>query len=172
MAGSSAHGQVPEERIPVTLSERLQNDLTRAMRERDELRLEALRMAVSAVYNAEKSAGRALSDDELMPVLSRELKARRESVEAFAAAGRAAVAARERAKLEVISEYLPSPLSEAEIETLVREAIDAMGATSPRDMGKVMGALMPKVQGRAEGKLVSSTVARELARRDLSQHGH
>ncbi len=162
----------PEERYPVTLSERLQSDLTRAMRERDELRLEALRMAVAAVYNAEKSAGRQLSDQELMPVLSREIKSRRESAEAFAAAGRADAAEREQAKLEIITAYMPEQLSEDEVATLVRETIDQVGATSPRDMGRVMGALMPRVQGRAEGKQVSTIAARELARRDLAEHGH
>lgn len=142
------------------------------MRERDELRLEALRMAVAAVYNAEKSAGRRLSDDELTPVLKRELKARRESVEAYAGAGRAELAAREQAKLEIISDYMPEQLSEAELERLAREAIDETGATSPRELGKVMSTLMPRTQGRADGKLVSSIVARELARRDLTEHGH
>ena len=142
------------------------------MRERDELRLEALRMAVAAVYNAEKSAGRPLSDEELTPILKRELKARRESVEAYAGAGRAELAAREQAKLEVISEYMPEQLSQAEVERLSREAIEQTGAISPRDMGKVMAALMPRLQGRAEGKVVSSIVARELARRELAEHGH
>ena len=156
----------------MTLSDRLQADLTRAMRERDELRLEALRMAVAAVYNAEKSAGRRLSDDELLPILKRELKARRESVEAYAGAGRSELAAREQSKLEVISEYMPEQLSEEELERLVGEAIGQAGAVSPREMGRVMAALMPRVQGRADGKLVSSIVARELARRDLAEHGH
>ena len=142
------------------------------MRERDELRLEALRMAVAAVYNAEKSAGRQLSDEELTPILKRELKARRESVEAYAGAGRAELAAREQAKLEVISQYMPEQLAEAEVELLAREAIDQAGAISPREMGKVMAALMPRIKGRADGKLVSSVVARELARRDLAEHGH
>jgi uncharacterized protein len=142
------------------------------MRERDELRLEALRMAIAAVYNAEKSAGRSLSDEELLPIFSRELKARRESIEAFGAAGRTDLAAREQAKLEVISEYMPEQLPAEDVERLVREAIDQTGASSPRDMGRVMGALMPRLQGRAEGKLVSSMVARELARRDLAGHGH
>lgn len=142
------------------------------MRERDELRLEALRMAVAAVYNAEKSAGRQLSDDELLPTLKRELKARRESVEAYEGAGRGELAAREQAKLEVISAYMPQQLPEGEVEALVRQAIEQTGASSPREMGKVMGAVMPSVQGRADGKLVSSIVARELARRDLAGHGH
>lgn len=163
----------PEERpIPVTLSDRLQADLTRAMRERDELRLEALRMAVSAVYNAEKAAGRRLSDEELLPVLRREIKARRESVEVFSEAGRGDAAEREQAKLDVISAYMPEQLAEDEIERLTREAIDETGVTSPRDMGRVMGVLMPRLGGRADGKLVSAAVARELARRDLAEHGH
>jgi uncharacterized protein len=156
----------------VTLSDKLQADMTRAMRERDELRLEALRMAAAAVYNAEKSAGRQLSDEELTPVLKRENKPRRESVEAFAGAGRAQVPQREQAKLDIIAAYMPEQLAEDEVERLVREAIDQAGATSPRDMGKVMGTLMPRIAGRADGKLVSSIVARELARRDLAEHGH
>ncbi len=156
----------------MTFSERLQVDLTRAMRERDELRLEALRMAIAAVYNAEKSAGRSLSEQELIPILSREMKARRESIDAFGAAGRTDLAAREQSKLEVISEYMPEQLPQEEVERLVSEAIVHTEASSPRDMGRVMGALMPKVQGRADGKLVSSMVARELARRDLAGHGH
>jgi uncharacterized protein len=156
----------------VTLSNRLQADLTHAMRERDELRLEALRMAVAAVYNAEKSAGRSLSDHELLPILKREIKARRESAEAFAAAGRDDVAEREQAKLEVLAAYMPEQLAEDDIELLVREALDQTGATSPRDMGKVMSTLMPRVAGRADGKVVSAVVARELAGRDLAEHGH
>jgi uncharacterized protein len=156
----------------VTLTDRLQTDMTNAMRERDEVRLEALRMAIAAAYNAEKAAGRALTDQEVLGVLSRELKARRESLEAFTAADRTDAAAREQAKIEILSAYLPEQLSESELEQMASEAIDASGATSPRDMGRVMGALMPRVQGRADGKLVSSTVARLLAQRDLVEHGH
>lgn len=142
------------------------------MRERDELRLEALRMAVSAAYNAEKAAGRRLTDDELLPVLKREIKARRESVEAFAGAGRDDAAEREQAKLDVISAYMPEQLAEDEVERLAREVIDETGATSPREMGRVMSVLMPRLGGRADGKVVSAVVARELARRDLAEHGH
>lgn len=156
----------------MTLYERLHNDLTRAMRDRDELRRDALRMAIAAAQNAEKAARRPLSEEEVVAVLSRELKSRRESLEAFAAAGRADAAAREQAKLEVISEYMPEQLGEEELEKRVREAIDRTGAISPRDMGRVMAALMPTLHGRAEGRLVSSIVARELARRELAEHGH
>jgi uncharacterized protein len=140
------------------------------MRERDELRRESLRMAVAAVYGAQKDARRELSDDEVVSVLMREVKARRESIEAFSGAGREDTAAEERAKLEIITGYLPEQLSTDELDELVRAAIDETGATSPRDMGRVMAALMPRVRGRAEGKQVSAAVARELARRDLAAH--
>jgi uncharacterized protein YqeY len=156
----------------VNLTDKLQADLTRAMRESDELRRDALRMVIAATYNAAKAAGRPLSDDEVVAVLGREVKARRESIEAFAAAGRRETAEHERAALEIITGYLPEQLNEDELAALVGEAIDAAGATSARDMGRVMAALMPRVRGRAEGKTVSEAVARELARRDIGGHAH
>ena len=146
--------------------------MTRAMRERDELRRDSLRMAIAAVYNSQKQAGRELSDDEVVAVLMREVKARRESIEAFSGAGRAESAASEQAKLEIISAYLPTKLTTDELGELVRSAVDETGATSPREMGKVMAVLMPRIRGRAEGKDVSAAVAQELARRDLAGHGH
>jgi uncharacterized protein len=154
----------------VSLAERLQEDLTRAMRERDELRRESLRMAIAAVYGAQKEARRELSDDEVVSVLMREVKARRESIEAFSGAGRAEAATEEQAKLDIISGYLPEQLAPDELVELVRAAVDETGATSPRDMGRVMAALMPRIRGRAEGRQVSAAVAQELARRDLAAH--
>jgi hypothetical protein len=154
----------------VSLAQRLQDDLTRAMRERDELRRESLRMAIAAVYGAQKAARRELSDDEVTTVLLREVKARRESIEAFSGAGRAATAAEEQAKLDIISAYLPARMAPEELMSLVGEAVDESGATSPREMGKVMAVLMPRIKGRAEGKDVSAAVAQELARRDLAAH--
>jgi uncharacterized protein YqeY len=156
----------------VTLSTRLQADLTQAIRDRDELRRDTLRMVIAAAYNQQKAAGRDLTDDEVITVLTREVKTRRESIDAYAAAGRDEAAAREQAEIDVVSGYLPQQLTEAEVEAIVREAIDETGASSPRELGKVMSALMPKVKGRADGKLVSATVARELAARDLAGHGH
>ncbi|HSH21473.1 MAG TPA: GatB/YqeY domain-containing protein [Candidatus Caenarcaniphilales bacterium] len=156
----------------MSLSDRLQADLTEAIRERDELRRDTLRMAIAAAYNQEKSAGRRLSDDEVTKVVAREVKTRRESVEAYAAAGRDEAAQRERAEIEILSRYLPGELSEDEVAVHARETIEELGATSPREMGRVMAALMPRLAGRANGKLVSSLVARELARRDLAGHGH
>ena len=151
----------------MTLASRLQEDLTAAIRERDELRRDTLRMVIAAAYNMAKQARRELTDDEVIQVLTREVKTRNESVEAYAAAGRArSCCERERAEIEIIRGYLPEQLDEAELERLVSEAVAESGATSPRDMGKVMGVLMPRVRGRADGKQVSALVARQLARRD------
>lgn len=143
-----------------------------AIRERDELRRDTLRMVVAAAYNAQKKLGRELSDDEAVTVLTREVKTRRESVEAFSAAGRPEAAAKEQAEIEIISAYLPERLAADELAGMVSQAVDESGATSPRDMGKVMAVLMPRLHGRADGKQVSALVVQELAKRDLAGHGH
>lgn len=129
-------------------------------------------MVIAAAYNVQKTARRELTDDEVIGVLTREVKMRRESVEAFAGAGRDEMADKERAEIEIINAYLPEQLGEAELAGFVREAVAESGATSPREMGKVMAVLMPKVRGRADGKQVSALVAQELARLDLAGHGH
>ena len=158
----------------MTLGERLHAELTSAMRSQDELRRDTLRMAVSAAYNAEKAVRRPLSDDELVGVLAREVKTRRESVEAYRKAGRDDLAGREEREIAVLSEFLPQPLSEDELRALVLEAISAVGATSARDLGRVMSVVAPRTKGRADGRQVSAIVAQELARRDLAGHeaGH
>jgi uncharacterized protein len=161
-----------QERPPVTLSSRLQTDLTAAIRDRDELRRDTLRMAIAAAYNESKRARRDLTDDEVIAVLTREVKTRRESIEAFSGAGRTDAAAKEQAELEILTAYLPQQLTADEIAVLVKETVEAVGASSPRDMGKVMAALVPKTRGRADGKQVSAAVAQELATRDLAGHGH
>jgi uncharacterized protein YqeY len=143
-----------------------------AIRERDELRRDTLRMVVSAAYNAQKQAGRELTDDEVISVLTREAKTRRESVEAFTAGGRAEAAAKEQAEIEIIRAYLPEQIEPDELARIVAEAVEESGATSPREMGKVMAVLMPKIKGRADGKQVSALVAQELTQRDLAGHGH
>jgi len=161
-----------QERPPVTLSSRLQTDLTAAIRDRDELRRDTLRMAIAAAYNESKRAKRDLTDDEVIAVLTREVKTRRESIEAFSAAGRKDAADKEQSEVEILSVYLPQQLTADEIAGLVKETVDEVGASSPRDMGKVMAALVPKTRGRADGKAVSAAVAKELATRDLAGHGH
>lgn len=140
------------------------------MRGGDTLRRDVLRMATSAAYNVEKRNGHPLTEDELLAVLSREVKTRRESVEAFRGAGREDLATKEETEIAILSEYLPRPLTEDEVDGLVQEAISATGASSARDMGKVMGWLTPRTRGRADGKHVSELVVRALAGADLAAH--
>ena len=147
----------------MTLRERIQSDITAAMRSGDALRRDTLRMAESAIYNAEKRERRTYSDDEVAAVLAREVKTRRESVEAFRKGGREDLASKEAAEIAILAGFLPEQLSEAQISALVAEAVAATGAAGPRDMGKVMGWLSPKTKGRADGRLVSQAASRALA---------
>lgn len=140
------------------------------MRGGDSLRRDVLRMATSAAYNVEKRNQRPLTDDEFLAVLTREVKTRRESVEAFTKAGRLDLADKESAEIAILSEYLPEALDDAAVAALVEEAIAETGATSARDMGKVMGWLSPRIRGRADGKVVSGLVAKALAQADLAVH--
>ena len=151
----------------MSLRDRLDEELKAAMKARDTMRLEALRMVLAAVQKAEKETtkGRALTDDEMIGVLTRELKVRRESMEQFQAGHRDDLVAKEEAAIAVVSEFMPQQLSEAELRALVDQAIDETGAASPRDMGKVMGWLSPKTRGRADGKVVSGLVTQALAAR-------
>jgi uncharacterized protein YqeY len=154
----------------VSLQQRIQTDIAVAMRGGEALRRDVLRMASSAAYNVEKRNGRPLTEDEYLAVLSREVKTRRESVEAFRGGGREDLATKEEAEIAILTEYLPQALTEAEIGQLVRQAVEATGATSARDMGKVMGWLAPHTRGRADGKRVSELVAQALASVDLAAH--
>jgi len=135
------------------------------MRSSDAMRRDALRMVLAAVQRAEKEGKHRLADDEMLGVLTRELKVRHESLDTFRAGGRPDLATKEEAAIAVVSEFMPQPLSEAELRALVDQAIADTGATSPRDMGKVMGWLSPKTRGRADGKTVSGLVAQLLAAR-------
>ena len=149
----------------MSLKEKLQSDLTQSMRERNELRSSTIRMILTSIRNEEVAGkeARELSDAEIITVLSREAKKRREAAEAFDAAKATERANSERAEGAVIAEYLPQQLSEAEIKNLISAAIQETGATSPAQMGIVMKALQPKIAGRAEGGLVSSLVKSQLA---------
>jgi uncharacterized protein YqeY len=141
-----------------------------AMRAHDALRRDVLRMAEAAVYAVEKKEHRDLSDDEVVGILTREVKTRRESVEAFRAGGREDLAAKEEAEIAILSTFLPEQLSDDEIRALVDEAIAQTGASSARDLGRVMGAVSPRTRSRADGKRVSELVAQALAARDLVAH--
>jgi len=146
------------------LKARLRSDLNTAMKSRDELTTATLRMALTAITTEEVAGkeARELGDDEVLRVLSREGKKRREAAEAFDAAGRDALAARERAEGEVLERYLPAQLGAEELAEVVRSAIADAGATTPRDMGAVMKIVQPQVAGRADGKRVSDEVRRQL----------
>ena len=154
----------------MSLQDRVQTDIAVAMRGGDALRRDVLRMVASAAYNLEKREGRPLTDDEYLAVLSREVKTRRESVEAFRSGGRVDLAEKEEAEIAIIGEYLPAALTEDEIAALVRDGIAATGASSARDMGKVMGWLAPRTRGRADGKHLSELVVQALASADLAAH--
>jgi len=147
------------------LKDRLQKDLTAAMKARDALRTATLRMALTAVKNEEVAGGaaRELADDEVLKVLAREGKKRREAAEAYTNAGRAELAEREVAEGAVIEEYLPAQLSDEELTALVAAAIAESGATSPQQMGTVMKVVTPKVAGRAEGGRVAAAVRAALS---------
>jgi uncharacterized protein len=148
----------------VTLKERLQAETTAAMRSGDALRRDTLRMVHNSAYNLEKKSGSPLSDEELLAVVSREVKTRRESVEAFRRGGREDLASKEEAEIAILGEFLPEQLSPAELTSLVDQALAATGAATPRDLGKVMGWLAPRTRGRADGKVVSALVATRLSR--------
>ncbi|NYJ05963.1 GatB/YqeY domain-containing protein [Petropleomorpha daqingensis] len=146
------------------LKDQLRSDLTTAMKSRDELRTATLRMALAAV-SAEEVAGkeaRELSDDEVQAVLRREAKKRREAADAFAEAGRAQQADRERAEGEVLAGYLPAQMEDADLAALVADVITQTGASGMKDMGRVMGAANKAVAGRADGWRVAAEVRRQL----------
>lgn len=147
------------------LKERLRADLNDAMRARDKVRMRTLRMALSSITNEEVAgtSARALSDEEVMKVLTREARKRREAAEAFGAAGRAEQAAAERAEGEVLAGYLPAQLTDEELSALVTAAIDDTGASDMSGMGQVMKTLTPRVAGRADGARVAAEVRRRLA---------
>jgi uncharacterized protein YqeY len=154
----------------VTLQERIHTETTTALRSGDVLRRDVLRMASSALYNAEKSQRRPLTDDEALAVVAREVKTRRESVEAYRVAGREDLATKEEAEIRILQGFLPAQLSDDELADLVGEGIRATGASSARDLGRVMGWLSPRIRGRADGRRASELVAQALARTDLAQH--
>ena len=146
------------------LKQRLRTDLNAAMRARDQVRLRTLRMALTSITNEEVSgdAARELSDEEILKVLTREAKKRREAAEAFESAGRADQAAAERAEGDVLAGYLPAQLTDEELTGLVSAAIAETGAAGMPGMGKVMKVVTPQVAGRADGARVAAEVRRQL----------
>jgi len=149
----------------VGLKETLKSDLTEAIRSSNKVVSGTIRMVLTAITNEEVSGkeARVLTEDEIITVLSREAKKRREAAEEFAKANRPDKSAEEKAEGEVIANYLPAQLSEDDVKKMIAAAIAATGAAGPADMGKVMGAIKGQIAGRADGSLVSSLVKAALA---------
>jgi uncharacterized protein YqeY len=144
------------------LRDRIADEMRAAMKAREAVRVSTLRMLMAAMKNTQVEKGHELDDDEVIEVIAREAKRRRESMEAFQQGGRDELVQKEGAELEVLESYLPEKLSDDELARLVDEAIAETGASSPKEMGQVMKAVMPKVRGRADGAAVSAAVRARL----------
>ncbi|GCF93468.1 hypothetical protein NRIC_13590 [Enterococcus florum] len=136
----------------------LNEDMKRAMKSKDKETLQVIRMLKASIQNEQINAGHELSGDEELTVLSREMKQRRDSLAEFEKAGRDDLTEKVKNEIKIVETYMPAQLSEEEIRSIVKEAIEATGATSPKEFGKVMGAVMPKVKGKADGNQVNAIV--------------
>ncbi len=147
----------------MSIKDRLTEDMKQAMREREagKFRLSVIRMALASVKNLEINERRELSEEDLLSIISKEVKMRRDSFEEFQKAGRQDLADQAQQEIVILTAYLPEQLSEQEIADIVKEAIVKVGATGPKDMGKIMAEIMPKTKGRADGKFINKIV-REL----------
>lgn len=147
----------------MNLNDRLNEDMKQAMRSQDKFRLSVIRMVRSSIKNIEIDQRKTLDDQEVLDVLNREIKQRRDSLQEFEKAGRQDLADQLKQELLILADYMPQQLSEDEVKAIVQQTIQEVGASSKADMGKVMGALMPKVKGLADGKLVNQIVQQSLA---------
>ena len=147
----------------MSLKARIQDDVKNAMRSRDRASLAALRLITAAIKQKEVDERIELNDEQVLAVLDKMVKQRRESLEQFEKAGREDLAEKERFELSLIQDYLPEPLGEDELAALIQSTIDGLGASSIRDMGQVMNALRGQVQGRADMKAVSQAVKQQLS---------
>lgn len=143
----------------MSLRGRLDEDLKEAMRQRDSTRRSVIRYVRSELHNQEIASRKPLDEDGIVGVLSKQAQQRRESIEAFRSGNRDDLVAKEEAELAIILEYLPKQMSQEELASLARRAIEEVGATGPQHMGKVMGHLMPQIRGRAEGRSTSAIVS-------------
>lgn len=140
------------------LKEEIQKQLKEAMKSRNEARVRTLRMVISAIKNFEVEKMGDATDEEVVQIIQKEVKKRREAIEEYEKAGRDDLARSEREELEILMEYLPKQMSEDEIRSAALEVIREVGASSLKDLGKVMKVLMPRVKGRADGKVVNRIV--------------
>lgn len=146
----------------MTLKDRIKDDIKQAMRDRNQPRIDALRMLNAAIQRREVDERIALDDAQTLAVIDKQIKQARESIEQYEKGGRADLVAKEQADLALWQTYLPQPLSDMEIDRLIAEAVQVTGATSVKDMGKVMGILKPKLQGRADMAQVGGKVRARL----------
>jgi uncharacterized protein len=147
----------------MALKERITEDMKTAMRAGEKERLATIRLALAAIKQREVDERITLDDAQVLAVLEKMIKQRREAVTQFESGGRADLVAKETAEIEVLKGYLPAQMSEAEIDTLIKDAIAATGASSVKDMGKVMAAVKPKAQGRADMGIVSARIKQKLS---------
>ncbi len=145
------------------IKERLKEDMKEALKSKDKVRLSTIRMLQSLIKNAEIEKRGELTEEEVISLLMKYAKQRRESIELYEKGGRQDLVEKEKRELEIVESYLPKQMDEEEIRELVKEAIEKTGASSPKDIGKVMQYLMPKVKGRADGSTVSKIVKESLA---------
>ena len=144
------------------MKEELLKALKEAMKNKDEIKKDTITLLRSAILQVEKDNQKQLSEDEMLAIVSKEVKKRKESIADYEKANREDIVQKLKKEIEILSEYLPEQLSEEEIIKIVEEAINETGATSPRDMGKVMQAIRPKTNGKADGKVVSKIVREKL----------
>lgn len=142
----------------MSLKDKLMNDLKDAMKEKDIVRKNTVQLIRSAVLQAEKDNKTVLDDDQVLEVIAKELKKRRDVLPEYEKSGRQELIAGINKEIEILLAYLPKQLTKDELSVLVKEAIDAVGATSMKDMGKVMSFIMPKTKGRADGRLINECV--------------
>jgi uncharacterized protein YqeY len=143
---------------------RLNEEMVTAVKAKDKIRLSAIRMIKTSLHNKEINLMRPLEESEVLQVLSSMIKQRKDSIEQFAKGGRADLVEKEEAELKVVQEFMPAQMTDEEIDALVKKAIDAAGAVSIKDMGKVMKILMPQIAGQADGKIVGEKVKAFLSR--------
>ena len=147
----------------MNLAQKVRSDLEQSMRKKDQLRCSVLRMVLASIRNAEIAQQKTLDDGGIIVVIDKEAKMRRESIEAFEKGSRPDLVAKEKAELAILLEYLPEQMSREEILAVARKVISELGATSPKDRGKVMSQLMPQLKGRAQGQEVSDVVSELLS---------
>lgn len=148
--------------MKASLKQKLNDDLRQALKGGDKRRSSVIRLIMSAVHNSEIAKRASLEDTDILGVIAKEARQRKESIEAFKQGDRQDLVAQEEAELAILNEYLPEQMSRDEIITAARKVIDEVGAQNPHDMGKVMGKLMPQLKGKAEGKVINEVVTELL----------